>query len=264
MFAALPFLAMTLSVNASERTEIVDRAALRVCADPAALPFSNQDGRGFENQIAELFAKDLGVEIKYIWFPSTIGFFRRTLNARHCDIVIGAATGIETAQSTIPYYRSTYVLVTRQEDLIQTTTLDDPSLHAKRIGVQTSTPPADILARAGMLENMHSYNLMVDSRHTSVGQQLIDDLVAKRIDAAVIWGPIGAYFANRADARLVVTPLTSGRGNEALAFDVGMAVRFGEPAWRARIDRFIRERHREIIGILAVYKIPLLPIETAK
>jgi hypothetical protein len=36
--------------------ELVDRTALRVCADPNALPFSNEQRQGFENKIAELMA----------------------------------------------------------------------------------------------------------------------------------------------------------------------------------------------------------------
>src|SRR5258705_3682382 len=34
--------------------------ALRVCADPDYLPFSNRAGEGFENKIAEAVAKSLG------------------------------------------------------------------------------------------------------------------------------------------------------------------------------------------------------------
>jgi mxaJ protein len=35
-------------------------AVLRVCADPNNLPFSDQAGRGFENKVVELIARDLG------------------------------------------------------------------------------------------------------------------------------------------------------------------------------------------------------------
>src|SRR3546814_16122280 len=43
--------------------EAVDRSALRVCADPSNLPFSNDKGEGFANTIAELLAKALGVTV---------------------------------------------------------------------------------------------------------------------------------------------------------------------------------------------------------
>ena len=45
--------------------EVVDRPALRVCADPNNLPFSNKAGEGFENKIADLIAAELGVPVRY-------------------------------------------------------------------------------------------------------------------------------------------------------------------------------------------------------
>src|SRR4051794_41074098 len=38
---------------------------LRVCADPNNLPFSNRKKEGFEDRIAELVAKDLGLPLEY-------------------------------------------------------------------------------------------------------------------------------------------------------------------------------------------------------
>lgn len=257
---ALVLAAATSTASAADRFEAIDRTALRVCADPASPPLSTEDGKGFENVIAELLAHDLGVPVRYTWFPSTMGFFRRTLNARNCDIVLGVATGIELAQSTIPYYRSTYVLVTRKEDGIAATRLDDPALRSLRLGVQARTPAADVLARAGMLGNIRSYDLMVDSRHTSVGQQLVNDLAEKRIDAAVLWGPIAAHLADTRQGAFMLTPLSSAADDVPLAFDISMAVRFGEPAWRARVERFIRDRRQQIHDILVAYRVPLLPL----
>ena len=40
--------------------------ALRVCADPNNLPFSNERGEGFENQLAEMVARDLGTRVSTI------------------------------------------------------------------------------------------------------------------------------------------------------------------------------------------------------
>src|SRR6185369_14173308 len=62
---------------------------LRVCADPNNLPFSNQRGEGFENKIAELLAHDLGERVEYTWWAQRRGFFRNTLKAGVCDVVIG-------------------------------------------------------------------------------------------------------------------------------------------------------------------------------
>lgn len=245
---------------AAQPVELIDHSVLRVCADPSALPFSAQGKNGFENQIAELFAKDLGVSVRYTWFPSTMGFYRRTLNARRCDIVMGAPSIMEMAQSTQPYYRSTFALVTRTADQLDLHGLDDPALKGKRIGARARTPPGNLLVRYGFADNLHAYGLMVDSRVSPVGQQMAEDLLAHKIDVAVIWGPVAAYQASIHQAELSVTPLKESEDGIPLAYDIAMAVRKGEPRWRARIDRFIAEHHGDIQAILESAGVPLLPM----
>lgn len=247
------------SAPAAERAEAIDRATLRVCADPSAPPSSTADGTGFENRIAELFAKDLGVPVAYTWFPTGIGFYRRTLMARQCDIVIGTVVGIDIASTTIPYYRSTYVLVTRAADNVTATTLDDPALKRLAIGAQSNSPPADVLAHNGMLDSMRGYSLTFDTGAGIVGKRMIDDVAARRIDAAVVWGPIGAWFASLQPGVFRVTPLASGPKPSPLAFDIGMATRFGEARWKARIEQFIRANRAPIEAILTASHVPLLP-----
>src|ERR1700712_2998013 len=62
---------------------------LRVCADPNNLPFSNQQGEGLENKLAELLARELGAPLEYTWWAQRRGFIRNTLAAGRCDVVIG-------------------------------------------------------------------------------------------------------------------------------------------------------------------------------
>ncbi len=248
----------------AQPVEAVDRSALRVCADPSALPFSAQDGQGFENRIAALLARQLGVPVHYTWFPNTIGFYRRTLNARRCDIVIGAPAGMEMAATTQPYYRSTFAIVTRAGDHLSIARLGDPALRGKRVGVQARTPAADLIARQGLIDNIRSYDLLVDSRVTSVGGQMLDDLAANRIDAAVLWGPVAAYQVGRHPGLYAVTLLGEAEDGVPLAYDIAMAVRNGEPQWRARIDRFITDQRAQIREILVAAAVPLQPAREAR
>jgi ABC-type amino acid transport substrate-binding protein len=90
-------------------------SALRVCADPHNLPFSDEKGEGFENKIAELLGQDLSLPVEYFWFPQVIGFVRVGLNGGHCDLVIGTVVGDELMQTTAPYYRTGYVFVFRRD-----------------------------------------------------------------------------------------------------------------------------------------------------
>src|SRR4051812_32548364 len=50
-------------------TELVAPNTFRVCADPRNLPFSNEAGEGFENKLAELFARKLGEPTSYTYYP---------------------------------------------------------------------------------------------------------------------------------------------------------------------------------------------------
>jgi hypothetical protein len=93
------------------------RKALRVCQDPNNLPFSNLKGEGYENRIAELFARDLKLPVKYYSFPQRLAFIRNTLRYKlpgedyPCDVVMGVPAGFDQVSATKPYYRSTYALV---------------------------------------------------------------------------------------------------------------------------------------------------------
>ena len=46
---------------------------LRVCADPDNMPFSNAEGQGFENKLAELIAEKLDARLEYSWFAEESG-----------------------------------------------------------------------------------------------------------------------------------------------------------------------------------------------
>src|SRR3954447_8580802 len=88
---------------------------LRVCADPNNLPFSNDRLEGFENKIIGLIAQELDADVRYTWRAQRRGFIRNTLGAKACDVTAGTVAGLPMLQSTRPYYRSTYVFVSRAD-----------------------------------------------------------------------------------------------------------------------------------------------------
>ncbi|WP_343713492.1 substrate-binding domain-containing protein [Inquilinus sp.] len=255
-FAVLPALPLRAE---PPRPEAIDRSTLRVCADPANLPFSNDKGEGFENRIAELLAQKLGVPVRYTWYPNSTGFLRMTLRARRCDLVMGIVAGADLVQNTNPYYRSGYVLVTRRDDhLADVTSLADPRLQPLHLGITAGTPPANLAARDGLMAQARPYPLVVDSRYDAPGKQMIDDLASKQIDAAVLWGPIAGYFAKQHGDALVVTPLTSEAKDTRLDFYITMGVRPGESDWKNQINGLIRENQDAITAILKEYGVPML------
>jgi quinoprotein dehydrogenase-associated probable ABC transporter substrate-binding protein len=243
----------------AQPTDLVSRTAFRVCADPANLPFSDEAGEGFENEIAALFAGALGRKLEYTWYPMAQGFVRRTLLENRCDVIIGYAQGDELVLNTNHYYTSTYVLVARADgDLADVTALGDPRLQGRRIGVIAGTPPASHLAEAGLLPTTVSYQLMVDTRFEHPNQQMLDDLIAGKIDAALMWGPIGGPLAKPRGDALKVTPLLGDPTPPRLAYRITMGVRPGEDRWKRELNSTIRKLQPEIDAILRRWGVPLL------
>lgn len=239
--------------------ELVDRTSLRVCADPDDLPYSDKAGQGFENEIARLMAQRLGVPLVYTWFPQTIGFVTQTLRAMRCDLIIGVVSADDLVQVTNPYYRSTYVLVYRTADGDKYESLDGPFMGLARIGVVARTPPADLLVRKDLVQNIRPYQLVVDPRVEKPGKAMIMDLAAGRIDVALLWGPIAAYWARQQQVALTIRPLASDpRQGLRMDFRIAMGLRQGEPDWKHELNRLIAELQPQITRILESYGVPLL------
>jgi quinoprotein dehydrogenase-associated probable ABC transporter substrate-binding protein len=242
----------------AQTSEAVDRSALRVCADPSNLPFSNRAGEGYENKIAELLAAELGVPVRYTWFPQVTGFVRNTLRARKCDLVMGVPLGFELLQNTNPYYRTSYSLVYRADTGLAVTALDDPAVKSLRMGVVAGTPPATLYAKYGLLGNTRSYHLMADTRYHNPSKQMIDDVAAGEIDVGALWGPIAGYHTKQHNPLLKVVPLASQPGLVRLDFRITMGLRFNEPEWKHQLNELIEKKQPEINAILLDYGVPLL------
>ncbi|PNG24601.1 substrate-binding domain-containing protein [Methylocella silvestris] len=239
--------------------ELVDPDVLRVCADPRDLPFSNEAGEGFENKIADLLAKKLGKTVAYVYYPNTTGFIRNTLNAHRCDVVMGIPQGDDIVQVTNPYYRASYAVVTKKgSDLESVESLSDPRLKGKHIGIVAGTPPATIIALNGLLPNIKSYALVVDTRADAPPVEMIKDLEAGDIDIAVLWGPIAGNFAKNAKTPLVTTPLLLEKTGPRMVYRMGMGVRHSDQEWKRTLNKFIAENQTEIDAILTDYGVPLL------
>lgn len=236
--------------------------ALRVCADPNNLPFSNRAGEGFENALAELIAADLKRTVEYTWWPQRRGFMRTTLNAGICDVVMGVPAAFEMSATTAPYYRSTYALVTRRDRRLRLTSLDDPRLRMLRIGVHVvgddyaSVPPAQALANRKIVDNVRGYSIYGDYAKPNPPADLIDAVRAGDIDVAIAWGPFAGYFAASGTPALEVTPLPDrDRTGVQLAFDIAMGVRRADRAFEQQLDEVLARRQPDIRALLSRYHI---------
>jgi mxaJ protein len=254
--AALTMLSMVADAGARE---------LKVCADPNNLPFSNAAGEGFENKIADIIAKELGATVSYTWWAQRRGFVRSTLKARLCDLVPGAPVNLEMLRTTTPYYRSSYVFVTRS-DGPEITSFDDPGLRSLRIGVQligddgANSPPVQALGRRGIVGHLVGYPVYGDYSAPNPPARIIEAVATGEIDMAVVWGPLAGYFADRQTAPLRITPVSPQIDGPQLPmiYDISMGVRRGDDTLRSEVDAALHKHRAEIDSILAQYGVPRL------
>ena len=245
--------------NESGSLELVDPNVFRACGDPRNLPFSNDKSEGFENKLAELFATKLGKKLSYTYFPQATGFVKMTLGSYRCDVIMGFPQGDDQAQSTIPYYRTTYALITKRgSGLEDVTAINDPRLKDKRIGIVAKTPPSTNMAVNGLFAKAKSYPLFIDTRADSSAQAMIDDLNQDNIDCGILWGPMAGYFAAKANPPLVVVPLVKETVGPQMTYRIGMAVRAADQDWKRTLNKLITENQTEINKLLISYNIPIL------
>jgi mxaJ protein len=235
---------------------------LVVCADPDNLPFSHRNGSGFENRIAKLVAQDLRARLVYRWLPLRRGAVRKTLGARLCDVLIGVPADPGDVTTTIPYYRSSYALVTRTGLGTPVSTFDDTRIRVSRIGVPligadgAAAPPASALARRGIVDNVRGYPVY---GAMPVAQRMVHAVATGELDIVVGWGPAVGYYAQRAKVPLDLV-LAPDETAAPESFSIAIAVRDGESELRDDLNTTLARERTRIDAVLVEYGVPLLPL----
>ena len=270
-FVACALVASVCRMAAAQDEPFVKPRALKVCDDPNNLPFSNDKGEGFENKLSGILARNLDLPLEVFHYPQRINIVRNTIRYKlpdeaeyRCDLLTGVPSDFSAVATTLPYFRSTYVLVYakgRKLDVAsaeQFLALDKSVLSGLKIGVYQRTPAVDWLKKHMLLGQAVPYRLLNADPNHYPGKIIDDDLVNGKIDAAVVWGPIGGYFARRiASPELVVLPLKSEPGAR-LDFGVAMGARQGEKAWLSLIQRALDQSREDISQLLREYGIPMV------
>lgn len=274
---AVLFLALTSSAWADEAELYLQSGApglamaaedptlFRVCAPKDNLPFSNEQGEGFENKIAEVLAQELGKKLQFFFWYDRQGFYRNSLSAHRCDVVMGTASDADMTRNSKPYYRSGYVFVYKKSSGLNIKDWDSPDLHKVKIGVVGETPPTRPLADKGLLDNSRPYRLQRDLNLPP--SFLIDDLIKGDIDVAIVWGPIGGYFAKKSGADLVVVPTPEYAQNNPHGkeyWNISVGVRKKDKDRIALINQALERRKDDINKILDDYGIPHVPVVEEK
>ncbi len=233
---------------------------LRVCADPDDMPFSRRDRTGFENRIAALVARDLNASLTFVWQRIGRGFVREYLDKGQCDLLVGIPTNYRLLLTTRPYYRSTYVFVSRQEEP-PISSLDSSALRGLRIGVQVLeeeyTPPGEALARRRLQAAIVGFDTIGDG-----ADSIVRAVVDHKVDLAIVWGPLAGYFAKQTGEQLRVRPVEPEVDPPGLpfTFSISMGVRKGNLALRDQLEKILVDRGLDIHAILEEYGVPQLPL----
>ena len=242
-------------------TEVGQRTVLRICADPSGLPYSSRAKSGFENKIAEWIAADLDIPLSYYWFPQSTGFVRTTLGARRCDLIVGVSAANELLLNTNPYYSSAFALVYPADAGHKMVSLADAKWKEQnlRIGLIAGTPPTGLLLENGLMAQVAPYHLVVDTRVDSPSEQIVKDMLAGKLDAAVLWGPLAGYLNRQHGSRLRVVPMVADHSERhRMIYRITMGVRPGEIDWKRSLNRFIRKNQDKLHALLREYGVPLV------
>jgi mxaJ protein len=240
--------------------------ALRVCADPNSMPFSNRAGEGFENRLAEMIAQDLGAKVEYTWHAQRRGFVRETLRSGSCDVIMGIPSSFELALATRPYYRSTYVFVYRTDSGLDIESLDDERLRELRVGVQVigddyaNSPPVHALGNRGIVNNVHGFTVFGDYDREAPSAHILDAVVDGAVDIAVVWGPLAGWYAQRHSLPVALVPVQPQIDLPYLpfVFDMAVGVRREDIALHDELDAVLERRAEEIHTLLDEYGVPRL------
>jgi mxaJ protein len=232
-----------------------------VCADPENMPFSSSKQEGFEDKIAEVLAKDLGKKLTFTYAYSRQGFFRNTLGANRCDVVIGTTSDSDMMRTSKPYYRAGHVFVWRKDSNYNITDWTSPDLHKGFIGVIDHSPATIPMDANGLIGNARPYRIQRDLNLPS--SFMIDDLAKGDIDIAIAWGPIGGYFAKQSKVPMMVAPIPefetqNAKGKEYWNISVG--VRKKDKDRMEMIQGALDRNQDKIIKILDDFGIPHVPV----
>jgi mxaJ protein len=244
-----------------EIRRVVDESEFKVCADPENMPFSNSKQEGFEDKIAEVLANDLGKKLTFTYAYSRQGFFRNTLGANRCDVVMGTTSDSDMMRTSKPYYRAGHVFVWRKDSNFNITDWTSPDLHKGLIGVIDHSPATIPMDANGLIANARPYRIQRDLNLPA--SFMIDDLAKGDIDVAVAWGPIGGYFAKQSKVPMIVSPIPeyetqNAKGKEYWNISVG--VRKKDKDRIAMIQGALDRNQDKIIKILDDYGIPHVPV----
>jgi mxaJ protein len=263
-------LTLTLSVLA---LPALAADALNICAGKSELPFSNDKKEGFENKIAAVIGKTLNVPVNYFWWTNPLTL-QKDMEEGKCDVLLGTDPNDPRVLVTKPYYRSSYVFVTRADREIDVTSWDHPYLKEKnfRIGVMPDSPGKNMLLQINRFDDMFDYFTEIQNFQSTRNRyvhvepsRLVNDVSNKHLHMAMLWAPEAARYVRASEVPLKMVNVednakkTNGE-KIPMHYNVVMGVSKTRPELVEALNGVIDKHGAEITAILKDEGIPLLAL----
>lgn len=258
----------SVTAQAEDLKPLPGQESVRVCADGYNLPYSNTEGEGFDNKIAELLGEELGIPVEYFYFPQRIGFSRNTIKnvdpetgKFRCDLAMSIPEHTDFLKPTKPYWSSIEAMVYRSGEGYELKTMEDVAKVSKemkplRIGLFDRGVATKKLIDLGLGNQIEYFQMMPGDARVNAGRIVKDALASGQIDVAFLWGPIAGYYASVSDVPMTVQPLNE--LGEAMIFSFSMGTRYQDKKWNELLNKFIDKRRDDINAIIAEYHFPSL------
>lgn len=250
---------------------------LRICAAEAELPYSDKEGRGFENRLAAILAQALHRTVENVWWQDPRYFVRDQLDRGLCDVVMGVDQDDPRMLTSEPYYRSAYVFIYPRRKGLTVTDWDSAYLRqAKQIAFMPDSPPETMLKKIGRYNDQFNYLQSLVGFKARRNQyvrydpeKLVNEVTSGNAELAILWGPQAGRYVKAARDRLEMTVIPDHQvraDGQKVPFHYGtsVGVRKDDQALMAEINRALKSRMRDIQAVLQEEGIPLIVGKTEK
>ncbi|MGH9466436.1 MAG: quinoprotein dehydrogenase-associated putative ABC transporter substrate-binding protein, partial [Terriglobales bacterium] len=234
---------------------------LRVCADPGNMPLSDRAQQGYQNKILAVLAKAMGARLSYYWRIYTGDMVGQAFGpADECDLLMDMPVEDQEILSTIPIYRTTYVLVWRDDEHLAIKSLNDPRLKQLRLGVFQISALRQALSNHGVVANVHVWPALNDTEWVPAHQpwNQVQEVADGKLDIAAAWGPMAGWLKTMKGEPLTLQPTNLMDSNIPMEFSLGIGMPQKDVVLKFALDDALRAHRVEIEAILRKYGVPLV------
>ena len=255
----LPVLADVVETPSS----IKKMGSLRICADPGNMPLSNDKGEGIENKIATIIAEGMGTHTSYFYRPYLErGLTRQTFDNNECDILMDMSPDDDRMMTTVPVYKSTFVLAYRNDKGIDIKSLDDPKLlNDYTVGVFQHSAIRTVLQERGF-KREHSIVRTIshdaDLEPNRQPHMAVQQMVAGQMDVAAVWGPFAGWYKTMKKEPIAIVPVNTMEDGMPLEFSLAIGMRRNAKDLKDAIEAVMVKEKDKIKKVLDEYGVPLV------